>query len=146
MKRRYFVLAGLAGAGALTLGRYALSSEQDAIVKVLYKKLDYLKLDAAGVQRFAQDVVRAHVMSSFRLRVIDSAGPFYTRMALSDNNQVESGIRHGEERVVTLYLLSTDFFKNGADETRTVQYLGYYDPMVACGNPFARPAIDTTAA
>jgi hypothetical protein len=43
-----------------------------------------------------------------------------------------------DEAVVTAFLLSSDFFQNGADETRTVRYLAYYDPYkYACGNPFA---------
>jgi len=47
---------------------------------------------------------------------------------------------------VTQYLISSDFFKNGADKNRTVNYLGYYDPMVACNNPFARPVDAATSA
>jgi hypothetical protein len=27
---------------------------------------------------------------------------------------------------------------------RTVYYLHYYNPMIACGNPFARPVIAPT--
>ena len=39
--------------------------------------------------------------------------------------------------VYTRYLLSTDFFKNGADESRLVSYIGFYDPAVTpCNNPF----------
>jgi hypothetical protein len=80
------------------------------------------------------------------LRFIDAAGPLYTLPAMAGNNKFDSAIRHGEDRVVTQYLMSSDFFKNGADETRTVRYAGYYDPMIACGNPFARPVIIPTNA
>ena len=41
-----------------------------------------------------------------------------------------------------LFLLSSDFFALGADESKTVRYRGYYDPVRQvdrCGNPFARP-------
>jgi hypothetical protein len=37
------------------------------------------------------------------------------------------------------YLLSSDFFVNGADAGQLVRYLRLYDPVRACGNPFARP-------
>jgi hypothetical protein len=37
-----------------------------------------------------------------------------------------------------LFLMSTDFFLNGADETRTVRFLEFYDPYRGCRNPFAR--------
>ena len=144
MKRRYFVLSGLAGVCGLVGWRYASSTDDDAIVKVVHKKLDYLKLDEAGVRQFARDLATAKIISSPRLRIIDAAGPLYTRSALVGNNKFDNAIRHGEDRVVTQYLLSSDFFSNGADERRTVRYLHYYDPMIACGNPFARPVIIPT--
>jgi hypothetical protein len=41
--------------------------------------------------------------------------------------------------VFTRYLLSTDFFRHGADESRVVRYVGLYDPDNApCNNPLAR--------
>jgi hypothetical protein len=36
-------------------------------------------------------------------------------------------------------LLSTDFFRFDADETRVIHYVGFYDPSLApCSNPLAR--------
>ena len=43
MKRRYFLLAGLAALGSALGLRFALSKNESAIEKVLYKKLNYLK-------------------------------------------------------------------------------------------------------
>jgi hypothetical protein len=146
MKRRYLLLSGLAAACGLAGWRFATSSEQAAIVKVVYKKLGYLKLDAGGVQRFARDLAATQTISSARLRITDAVGPLYTGPAFSGDNKPNNAIRHGEDRVVTLYLLSSDFFKNGADQNRTVYYQHYYDPMIACGNPFARPVIIPTPA
>jgi hypothetical protein len=41
--------------------------------------------------------------------------------------------------IYTNYLLSTDFFKNGADESQLVRYVGFYDPAVTpCSNPLAQ--------
>ncbi len=40
-------------------------------------------------------------------------------------------------RPFTRFLASTDFFQNGADETRPLRYVTYYDPYVStCYNPF----------
>jgi hypothetical protein len=37
------------------------------------------------------------------------------------------------------FLLSTDFFRFDADESRRISYVGYYDPAVTpCNNPLAR--------
>jgi|SRR5208282_4466916 len=141
MQRRYFLLSGFAAACGLVGWRFAVSSEEAAIVKVLHKKLGYLKLDADGVQRFARELAASKTISSARLRIIDTAGPLYTGTALTASNMLYDGIHHGEDRVVTIFLLSSDLFKNGADQTRSVHYLGLYDPMIACGNPFARPVM-----
>lgn len=144
MKRRYFLLSGLAGVCGLVGWRYARSTDEGAIVKVVHKKLHYLKLDEAGVRQFARDLAMTHLISSTRLRTIDAAGLLYTRPALAGDNRIDNPIRHGEDRVVAQYLLSSDFFNNGADETRTIRYVRYYDPLLACGNPFARPVIIPT--
>jgi hypothetical protein len=146
MKRRYFLLSGLAGACGLAGWRFASSSDQAAVAKVVHKRLSYLKLDPAGVQQFARDLTATRIISSARLHFIDAVGPLYTRPALSGDNRLDNTIRHGEDRVVTLYLLSSDFFQHGADESRIVSYLHYYDPLIACGNPFARPVIIPTPA
>ncbi|HEY3731875.1 MAG TPA: hypothetical protein VGL28_11510 [Steroidobacteraceae bacterium] len=146
MKRRYFLISALAGAFGLAALRYAFGSDQGAIAKVVFKKLSYLKLDPAGVRQFAHDLARTHAISDARLRLTDALGPLYTLPALSSDNRLDNAIRHGEDRITTLYLLSTDFFKNGADESREVKYLSLYDALVACSNPFARPVIPPTSA
>jgi hypothetical protein len=136
IKRRYFVLAVLAGAAAI---RFAFSSEAASIVAVLRKRLDYLRLDDAGVHSFARDLAALHRMSSSRLRLVSALGPLYSQVDSAKDSVLVNGIRHGEERIVTTYLLSSDFFSHGQDESRVVNYLGIYDPFRACGNPFARP-------
>jgi hypothetical protein len=146
MQRRQFVISAVAGALGLAGLRYAFSSEEGAIIKVVNKKLSYLRLEQAGVRQFAHDLAATHGISDARLRVTDALGPLYTLPALSSDNRLDNDIRHGEDRITTLYLLSTDFFKNGADESRLVKYLSFYDALVACSNPFARPVILPTSA
>ena len=142
IKRRTVVFVGLAGAACAFAGiRFATSSETASIIEILRKRLDYLKLDEAGVQRFASDLAALHAISAARLRTIDALGPLYSHSDLLQHTFLGAGINHGEERVVTNYLLSSDFFTNGADETKTVHYLGFYDPLRACRNPFARSAL-----
>jgi hypothetical protein len=138
MRRRYVLLTGLAGLTGILGVRFAFGSPESAIIKVISKQLGYLKLEPAGVRQFAQDLAARKLVSPTRLRIIDSAGPLYTANAMSAYNKLYDGIHHGEERVTTQYLMSSDFFKNGADESREVHYLGYYDPMTPCNNPFAR--------
>jgi len=145
MRRRTFVLSSIAvvmGAGGL---RVALSDKHATIAKILHKNLDYLTLDPAGVAQFARDLVSRGI-SGGKLILVDLMGPLYTQMRLSPDRRMGAALRHGEDRVITQYLISSDFFVNGADTSRIVRYLGYYNPLVACrGNPFARPPVDGAA-
>jgi hypothetical protein len=138
MKRRNFIAASAATVlGAVGL-RVAVSDDQSAIVKIIRKKLHYLKIDDADAARFAADAVREKLVSSTRLRVYDAAGWIYTRLSASANGTLGTKIGHTEDRITTQFLISSDFFANGADTSRRVTYLGYYDPMIACKNPFYR--------
>jgi hypothetical protein len=71
--------------------------------------------------------------------MIGGMRPIYTRYALSSaDNALSHMLRHGEDRIVASYLISSDFFTSGADVTRVVHCEGLLNPGRACGNPFAR--------
>jgi hypothetical protein len=143
MIRRRSLLAALAGiTGLATVGawRFLHSSDQSTIERVLAKRLGYLQLDPGGVSRFSADLASRREISSAKLRLVTAAGPLYDRVSFAAHNFLFDSIRHGEERITSLFLLSSDFFISGADETRTVNYLALYDPLRACSNPFARRA------
>lgn len=140
--RRQFLATGITGLAGLVTWRFIRSSDEDAIIAVLKKRLDYLSLDENGLRVFARDLVAQKIISSRKLRVLDFAGPVYTQLSLASyRNALTHAIQHGEERIVTQYLLSSDFFQNGADETREVHCYRYYDPTrnpCPCDSPFAR--------
>jgi hypothetical protein len=135
IKRRYILLGAIAGIVGV---RFALSSDEGAILAVLRKRLDYLQLDEEGLLSYARDLADSHRIASFRLRWVQMIGPLYTHFDSLGRNPIAHSVRHGEERIVSTYLLSSDFFINGQDESRLVRYLGFYDPLKACANPFAR--------
>ena len=139
MKRRVFIGAAVLGLAAVAGWRVISGKNENAITKVLHKKLGYLILDPLGVEHFAKDFAARKIISSMKLHAIDAAGVLYTHLGLDANNKLFDAIKYGEDRIVTAYLISSDFFINGADDTRLVKYLGYFDPLRACGNPFARP-------
>ncbi len=138
LSRRGLLLSALAGISGLAVLRFAVIMPEQVIADILRKRLSYLRLDEAGIQAFARDAVAVNLVASAKLRAFAVAG------LLNANAQVDhfniQAIRHGEERIVTSYLLSTDFFQTGADETRTVSYLGMYNPFrsAPCLNTFAR--------
>ncbi len=147
LNRRQLLAAGITATVTATAGiatwRFIHGSEENAIVAVLRKRLNYLMLDEKGLHAYAKDLVAQKIVSSRRLRLLDVAGPIYTHLGVPTyRNALARELRHGEERVVSLYLLSSDFFLNGADETKLVHYRGYYDPVRLprpCSNPFSRP-------
>jgi len=79
----------------------------------LRSHFSYLTLDTAGVDQYFADYQHAF-------------GPLPRHLPLSSD-------------FCTQYLMSTDFFRHGADESRLVRYVGFYDPdRTACNNPLAR--------
>jgi hypothetical protein len=87
----------------------ALRSPEDRLLS----HFDYLALEPEGVTRYVADCERYREGFSRRLPLAPE--------------------------VYTNYLLSSDFFKNGADQSRLIRYIGYYDPAITpCNNPLAR--------
>jgi hypothetical protein len=105
-----------------------------------------LKLDPDGVHAFAKDQSKAAfnkkipTYNRLRYHLLAAAMPSYKRNFRSIDKR--SRLAKFEDNLVANYLLSSDFFLNGADESRVVKYVAYYDPLRPCQNPFARPATD----
>ncbi len=136
------IILALATLGGVAGGRLAMADARSAIITVLRKRLSYLQLDEAGVQQFATDLAAVQAISAPKLRMIQAVAPLYSRIEFTGRHSFAATMRHGEERIVSSYLLATDFFQNGADETKVVRYLKLYDPvrdLDACAAPFSRP-------
>jgi hypothetical protein len=145
--KRRGVLLGLTALGGLTgiVGwRFSQATPEQAIAMVIRKRLAYLRLDEAGVQRFARELAAKNDIANYKLRALVAAGRLYSGVSYPGYNAISNAIRKGEDRIVTVYLLSSDFFVMGADEGRTVHYLQLYDALRACSNPFARPVTAQT--
>ncbi|MFL6604079.1 MAG: hypothetical protein ACJ8R9_22505 [Steroidobacteraceae bacterium] len=152
IKRRSFLLGGLgvivvAGLSVIGIGPVAARSEVASLVR---KRLNFLKLEEAGLQEFAKDQVAAllakrptwnrwkyHFLVIFTKQFSQYGGY---------SNDKRTRTQRLADNLSTLFLLSSDFFVNGADESRTIQYTGLYDSLVPCSSPFARPAITPPAA
>ena len=134
-RRTFLVLA--TGAAAALGWRYHSGRDEDAIAAIVYKRLGYLDLDDAGVQRFAHDFAARQILSSRHLKSIAAFRPLYQIVPTPWFGKWGDRLKFAEDRVVSFYLISTDFFTNGSDPARRVQYQGFYDAMLhACGNPF----------
>lgn len=149
--RRKFFLGSLGVVGVLGLGVWGFgrSTIEATIVSVLRRRLDYLKLDENGLQAFAHDqatkIINKRVsMGRMRYHFLSAVGTSFQRYQRSSVQR--SRIEQAEDLLVSTYLLSSDFFIYGSDETRTVQYVSYFDGRRPCGNPFARLGVEPVAA
>lgn len=140
MKRRAFVLAGVGAASAWVAWQLVGGNAEETVAMVVRRRLDYLKLDSEGLRRFSREMVALHAISNTKMHVLSGIRSAYTRTRLSSgNNSLAYMLRHGEDRIVSAYLISSDFFANGADVSRVVKYHGMLNARRACSNPFARP-------
>jgi hypothetical protein len=150
IKRRRILLAalGIPVVGVLGLWGADFATESE-IVSGVRRRLSFLRFDEAGLHRFAKDYIRTLLAKrpswyrwKFHFHML-----FYkpvARWGISTDNR--SRRDRMEDNFATLFLLSSDFFVTGADASRTIQYVALYDPMRACGNPFARPVADPATA
>jgi len=149
--RRRFVKLGLGAvalAGAGTVAGWYLSEAE--IVSAVRRRLPFLRLDEAGLHTFAKDQMNALLAK----RPTWYRWKYHVRLLFQKPTAAASWGRTSDQRtrrermednLATLFLLSSDFFTNGAEETRVVKYVALYDPMRPCGNPFARPAVEPQA-
>jgi hypothetical protein len=140
--RRRNALLGVAS--LVVVGGFRLNgSEEEGVEAVLFKRLRYLRVDEQGVRQFARDYAARHLISTVKLRAVAVAGSIYRRVPQACTNLLTMDIQFGEERIVTTFLLSSDFFPVGSSDyaaggNRVIRYLRFFDPL-RCGNPFARP-------
>lgn len=130
MKRRaFFVLA--AGVAAASLAAFLLRGRPagSAIARVVRKRLGYLRTSEEDRERFARDF---HLES-----------PMAERRLADPERWSGARIEALEERVCESFLMSSDFFTSGADESKPVRYVALYQPRrQGCTNPFARFDLD----
>lgn len=131
--------AGLvAGTAALyTAYKWRWGEPTEVIVAILSRRLGDLRVETASFHRFAAEYVEFRKDYRRQLSILSIVS--LPLQYVTPYAWVEQGgaVRRLEDNVVSLYLLSTDFFQNGADSNRPVSYLSFYDPYTAvCRNPF----------
>jgi hypothetical protein len=128
MKRRKFLtIAGIGGAlAAVGSLRFFTTSFEDSAADLIRNELSFLKLDEEGLKKFTtefgKDKDRKYklIVKGYSLFGVDVS---------------KSGKLHN---LVSNYLLSSDFFTAGMDESRLVKYVGLYDPYTRpCSHPFS---------
>lgn len=141
-------LAWILTAGALgTFGlvRWRRRDAADLVVAILERRVGFLQVDRESFAVFARDwlAVPSRARRPAQFAVVSGV---FRHVNVYDWVPPGHAFRRFEDAIVSNYLLSTDFFDHGADEARTVTYLGAYDPVSAiCRNPFGRQVSSDTS-
>jgi hypothetical protein len=137
LTRRLFI-----GATAVILGAggkwwYGVSPTAYARSLIL-ERLPYLKLAPGALDAFVKDIAAyEHPSGNQRFATLFGLHLAHGLTHLTGGN-FRKKLDYYETQLVTLFLMSTDFFPNGEDISKPVQYLALADPYVAaCSNPVA---------
>lgn len=134
----------ITGLTAITGGWFFLgvggNDARRIITAIIHKRLHYLDKDADGLRLFCEEFQKR--MSPESIEKAEWLGIFQPVYSFTNFFALMPGfktIQDFEERVVTQYLLSSDFFVKGFNLLQQVRYLRYYDPYTSpCTNPFAK--------
>lgn len=139
--RRLFVTTATAfGAAVIGLGgRWWIGASPAAYVRgLILDRLPYLTLAPGTLEAFLRDMAE-YERPSGNQRFATLFGLHLARgvTALAGGSFQEK-LSYYETQLVTLFLMSSDFFQNGEDDSKPVRYRALADPYVsACSNPIA---------
>ncbi len=93
-------------------------------------ELSYLKLDKPGVEQFVDDYLRGHYITTSMKAKFNLMSCYYLGVNATKSLTIT--------KLVQTYLVSTDFFLNKMDESKTVKYINRNMPYkMPCYNPFS---------
>lgn len=142
-RRTLLFFGGAAGLLAVFGGyKFLRGDPKEIIVAILQRRVGYLRVDPKTFDAFAEQYVKNQRQYERQLGHLSAVAWPMRYFTPYEWFKQGTPIRRLEDNVVSNYLLSTDFFQNGADESRQVEYVAYYDPgIAACRHPWARPAM-----
>lgn len=118
------VVASAAGLGAL----YRAAHEEDTVVAVLRRRLGPLKYQDSDLMRFSREYLVFRANYRTQLRRLATVAGLYRLATPYPLLSMGSSLARLENNIVSNFLLATDFFDNGADLDRPLQYTGLRDP------------------
>lgn len=140
ISRRKFLWIMLLTIIAVVIGTVALFDFNTVVIKMLKKDLSHLKIDEASFETFVKEAEqKGHWQSKF----FDWKKKQLVRFSFMVDSILPTfpyKYKYMQYRsdIVGDFLLSTDFFINKMDASKTVNYIGLYNPYLRpCSNPFS---------
>ncbi len=139
LSRRRFLVVSVGGAavlgvaGSVMWDRYA-ASRASWVEQVVRRNLPGVVIDEASLAAFVRDTLAGDMLEPHTHRMAVFARQMLPWVALRIP-KVRNGVEKLERRILTEYLVGSNFFQvSDPKRTRIV----YHGPAIACGNPFAR--------
>lgn len=140
-RRQFLKLSAVAAAAGAMPGIWLVQSQGKPFLEAMLKeKLSYLDIESGAIPRFVDEFIKAKSswlefksgLLGVGLNVFESVEDI--KCTIGEDRFIEL-----EHELAKNFLLSSDFFFNGANESTPVRYVRYYDAFnTACANPFAR--------
>ena len=138
LRRRLF-LSALAGGGVIAAASVAVLplSPELRLKELIRDRLDYLKISDEVLDRFSRDFLADPANHKGYLGTMLYAGQRAVYRPQLFTSKLP--LFRFERIVISAFLMSTDFFHEGANVDRPLSYVAYNDPYTrGCANYFAR--------
>ena len=137
--RRRLLITGALGIGAFSAGyvSWINTKETDIIIAILKRRLGRLRVEDGVFEEYSKHVVENRKSFEKQLKILGVVSGIASIITPYSLLPMGHPLRRLENYTVSNFLLSTDFFQNGADENKPLNYLGFYDPYKRpCANFF----------
>ena len=133
-RRRFLIASGavIAAAGAGFSGVRFAGSRTQWVASVIRDNLPGIAIDEESLAKFVEEAVRSDALKpvTHRLAVFAEQNVPWVTARIP---KVRNGLDKLERRVLTEFLLGSNFFRVPNPKQETIVY---YGPAIACGNPF----------
>jgi len=134
MTRRVFIGFTLATSATLIAGSFQFFNTEKRFHIFIKKLWPWLNIGPEAINKFMDDYYKYKCSTlscqiKLSLLLMLESTPIF-------NNIRQKGRKIYREKLTNQFLLSTDFFQEGMNESRTIKYVLYYDPYI---NPCYTP-------
>jgi hypothetical protein len=133
-RRRFLIASGalLGAAGAGFSGVRFAGSREQWVAAIIRDNLPGIAIDEESLAKFVEEAVRSDALNplTHRLAVFAEQNVPWVTARIP---KVRNGLDKLERRVLTEFLLGSNFFRVPNPKQETIVY---YGPAIACGNPF----------